>query len=264
MPDPSSPLTLALLGTGRMGLAVASAAESAGHTVGPRLGRAALAAGPDDVAEALQGSDVAIDFTHADQVPASVEAAAKAGVALVVGTTGWSADAAGLERVSDAGRGVVHGPNFSLGVHLFVQLAREAARLADAVGGYDVHLDEAHHRFKKDHPSGTAIRVAETLLEELSDKDRWELGPFEGAARDDTLYVTSARAGHIPGTHAVGLEGLHDRLELRHEARGREGFAQGAVRAAEWVARRTGIFTFEEVVDDLLATDESSRERSAG
>ena len=253
-----SELTLALLGTGRMGEAVEAAAARGGHRVTARLGRETLSEGPAAVARALDGVDVAVDFTHGDQVPASVEAAARAGVALVIGTTGWSVDDAALERVEETGRGVVHGPNFS--VHLFVQLTREAARLADAVGGYDVHLHEAHHRFKKDHPSGTAIRVAETLLEESGAKERWELGPFEGAAREDTLYVTSARAGHIPGTHVVGLEGVWDRMELRHEARGREGFAQGAVRAAEWIRERTGIFTFQEVVDDLL----SSRERSAG
>lgn len=255
-----SELTLALLGTGRMGEAVEAAAARAGHRVGVRLGRDALDRGPEAVAAALEGADVAVDFTHGDQVPDSVEAAARAGVALVVGTTGWSVEEAGLERVEAAGRGVVHGPNFSLGVHVFVKLAREAARLVDAVGGYDVHLEEAHHRFKKDHPSGTAIRVAETLLRELDGKDRWELGPFQGPPEPRTLYVTSARAGHIPGTHTVGMEGVWDRLELRHEARGREGFAQGAVRAAEWIRGRTGVFTFEEVVEDLL----SSRERSTG
>lgn len=251
-----SGLTLALLGTGRMGEAVEVAAERAGHRVGPRLGREELDGGPEAVAGALHGVDVAIDFTHGDQVPASVAAAARAGVALVIGTTGWSPDEAGLDRVEGAGRGVVHGPNFSLGVHVFLQLAREAARLVDAVGGYDVHLHEAHHRFKKDHPSGTAIRTAETLLGELSGKERWELGPLEGAPREEVLYVTSARAGHVPGTHVVGMEGVWDRLELRHEARGREGFAQGAVRAAEWVRERTGVFTFREVVEDLLSSSE--------
>lgn len=259
-----SELTLALLGTGRMGEAVEAAAGRAGHRIGARLGRDELSAGPEAVAGALAGVDVAIDFTHGDQVPGSVAAAARAGVALVVGTTGWSPEHAGLERVEAAGRGVVHGPNFSLGVHVFVQLAREAARLVDAVGGYDVHLHEAHHRFKKDHPSGTAIRVADTLLEELSDKERWELGPVQGAPREEVLYVTSARAGHIPGTHTVGLEGIWDRMELRHEARGREGFAQGAVRAAEWVRERTGIFTFREVVDDLLSSTPSREQGSAG
>jgi len=185
-----------------------------------------------------------------------VAAAAKAGVALGTGTTGWALDGGGLGGVEAAGGGVVHGPNFSLGVQIFLQLAREAARLADAVGGYDVHLQEAHHRFKKDHPSGTAIRVAETLLEELRAKSRWELGPVEGAAVEDVLYVTAARAGHVPGIHVVGMEGRWDRMEVRHEARGREGFAQGAVRAAEWIRGRTGVFTFREVVADLLSSSE--------
>lgn len=251
-----SDLKLALLGTGRMGEAVERAAHEAGHTVVARLGRAELELERTAVAAALSGADVAVDFTHADQVAASVAATADAGVALVVGTTGWSLEQAGLERVAEAGRGVVHGPNFSLGVHLFAQLVREAGRLADALGGYDVHLHETHHRFKKDHPSGTAVRLAGILLEELEDKDRWELGPVEGEPRERTLYVSSSRGGHVPGTHTVGLEGIWDRIELRHEARGREGFAQGAVRAAEWVRDRTGVFAFTDVVDELLSKDE--------
>jgi 4-hydroxy-tetrahydrodipicolinate reductase len=253
-------LTLALLGTGRMGESVEAEARRVGHRVGPRLGREELARGPDAVAAALEGADVAIEFTHADQVPASVEAAARAGVDLVVGTTGWSREDVRLERVAEAGRGLVHAPNFSLGVHVFLELARAAARLVDGVGGYDVHVHETHHRFKRDHPSGTAIRVAETLLDGLSAKDRWEPAPPEDAPEEEVLYVSSARAGHVPGTHVVGLEGVFDRLELRHEARGREGFAQGAVRAAGWIHGRTGVYTFREVVEDLLSSSEREHE----
>jgi 4-hydroxy-tetrahydrodipicolinate reductase len=173
-------------------------------------------------------------------------------VNLIVGTTGWRPADAGLDRVAAAGGGVVHGANFSLGVQAFLRLAREAARLANAVGGYDAYILETHHRHKRDQPSGTAIRLADAVTEELQDKSRWSAGPPDGQADPRVLYVTSVRAGEVTGTHLVGFEGLDDQLELRHEARSRAGFARGALRAAEWVRHRAGVYSFEEVVADLL------------
>lgn len=245
-------MRIALLGTGRMGMEVAAAAEEAGHEVVARLGRAELSLPTDDAAGLLAEAEVAVDFSVAEQVSGSVAMAARAGVDLVVGTTGWRPDEVDFGTLVDAGQGVVHGANFSLGVQVFLRLAREAARLVDAVGGYDVHVEEVHHRHKRDHPSGTARRVADELLPGLSDKTRWESGPPEGVADPATLYVTSVRTGEVPGTHVVGLEGAHDRLELRHEAKSRSGFARGAVTAAEWIRGRGGLHTFAEVVTDLL------------
>src|SRR5690606_20326181 len=138
------------------------------------------------------------------------------------------------------------GPNFSLGVQIFFRLVRTASRLSSAAGGYDVHVHEAHHRHKVDHPSGTARRVADLAVEQDASKDRWEAGPPEGAADPRVLYVTSTRAGEIPGMHTLGLEGAHDRIELTHEARSRDGFAAGAVLAAEWIRERRGLYTFDE------------------
>ena len=112
-----------------------------------------------------------------------------------------------------------------------------------------MHVWEAHHRHKIDHPSGTAIDLADLLIEELDRKGRWSEAPPGGAPDAQVLYVASQRAGETPGTHVVGLEGPDDRIELRHEARSRAGFARGAVEAAEWVPGRSGVFT----LDDMLA-----------
>lgn len=253
-------MRIVLLGDGRMGAEVSAAAAAAGHTVLARLGRREL---EDEgaLSARIAGADVAIDFTAAEQVPRSVRAAAAAGVDLVVGTTGWTRDQVDFRPVAQAGHGVVYGANFSLGVHLFLRLTKEAARLAGAAEGYDVHVEEIHHRYKRDHPSGTGIRLAEAVLGEIGGKTRWAPGPPEGAPDPTVLYVTSVRSGEVPGTHVVGLEGPDDRIELRHEARSRKGFALGAVRSAEWVHGRRGIHTFEEVAADLL---DPKRTRATG
>lgn len=245
-------MRIALLGTGRMGAAVAEAAAAAGHDVAVRLGRDALAGPETEVVGRIAGVDVAIDFTSSEQVARSVRAAAAAGVDVVVGTTGWSAAAVDFDAVAKAGRGVVHGANFSLGVQLFLRLAKEAARMAGVLGGYDAHVDEVHHRHKRDHPSGTAIRIAEVMLAEMTGSTRWAPGPPDGPPDPAVLYVTSVRAGEVPGSHTIGFEGRDDRIELRHDAHGRAGFARGAVRAAEWIRGRPGVHTFDEVVSDLL------------
>lgn len=256
-------MRIALLGYGRMGREVAARAESAGHEVIARLGRAELTEASTSIADRLRSAEVAIDFSAGEVVPRTVRAAATAKVDLVVGTTGWRAEEVDLAVIEAAGRGVVHGANFSPGVHLLLRIVREAARLADAVGGYDLHVEEAHHRHKRDSPSGTAIRVAEEILAASTLKSRWLAGPPEGLPDPRTLYVSSIRAGEIPGTHVVGIEGIVDRLEVRHEARSRAGFAEGAVRAAEWIRGRRGVFPFAAVMEDLWTRGTSRGEDGA-
>ncbi|MEQ8331506.1 MAG: 4-hydroxy-tetrahydrodipicolinate reductase [Longimicrobiales bacterium] len=255
-------MRLVLLGAGRMGQAVADEASGRGHDVADVLGRAELE-GLDTSALAgkLGGADAAIDFTVAGQVGRSVAAAAEAGVRLIVGTTGWSDDAdAVLAPARRTGLGLVHGPNFSVGVHVFARIVREAARLIDPVDDYDVYLREEHHRHKVDHPSGTARRLADLLVEGVGRKTSWSAELHDGRAHDPAvLQVGSVRSGEIPGTHVVGLEGPHDAIELRHTARSRAGFAHGAVWAAEWVQGRTGIHTFEDALDQVLGAGEHDR-----
>lgn len=251
-------MRIALVGYGRMGRAVEVQALARGHEIAATLGRDELEKPASGIAAALDGAEVAIDFTVGPLVPKIVRAAAEAGVHLATGTTGLAEDAHEAMRAAD-GIGIVHGPNFSVGVHVYFRLAREAARLMDRVGGYDVHVHEAHHRHKRDHPSGTAVRLADLLVAELGDKDRWVAGAPDGAADEGTLYVTSTRAGEIPGTHTAGFEGPHDGIELTHNAHGRDGFASGAVRAAEWIRGRTGLFTFTEVMDHILNEEAETR-----
>lgn len=237
-----------------MGRAVEAVALERGHRVALRLDGSSNAAGSALTAGALEGVDVAVDFSVGEAVATNVERAAAAGVDMVVGTTGWEADRDRVFRaVQDAGTGLVHAPNFSVGVHVFLRLAALAGRLAGAVDGYDVHVTEAHHRHKRDHPSGTARRLAEILLEHLSGKERWtaEL-PADGPVAPEALQVAVSRVGEEPGTHAVGLDGPDDRIEVRHSARSRGGFARGAVMAAEWLRGRRGIHDMDDILRDRL------------
>lgn len=244
-------MKVALIGYGRMGRAVEQVAEARGHEVVARIDQDGNLEGRGITAEALNGAEVAIEFSVPEAAPANIGALAACGVDTVTGTTGWYDRLAEVRAaVEGAGSGLIYAPNFSLGMQLFFRLARLAARLSDRLEGYDAYLLEAHHRHKKDHPSGTARRLAEILLAELSGKERWELGPPEGAIDPSVLQVTAVRAGEIPGSHTVGLDGLDDRIELSHEARGRAGFARGAVAAAEWIRGRSGLFTLDDMLEE--------------
>ncbi len=247
-------MKLALFGYGRMGRAVEGIARARGHEVVAILDEHSNPSGRGITEESLQGARVAVDFSTAAAVLPNVRAATARGVDLVVGTTGWEEDRDQVERVvRDAGTGLLHAPNFSVGMLFFMRLVEVAARMADGLDDYDVHLHEAHHRHKTDHPSGTARGLAEILVRELGRKRAWSSALVDGKAHAaDILQVSVTRAGEVPGVHEVGLEGPDDRIQLRHEARSRDGFARGAVLAAEWVSGRPGIHTMTDLMNELL------------
>lgn len=249
-------MKVAVVGYGRMGHAVEEAALQRGHTVVARVDgegalEEALASDPP-----LGGAEVAIEFTAPVAAPAVIRALARSGIPVVSGTTGWGAQREAVEAVVDTeasrGAALLHAPNFSVGVQLFFRLARAAGRLLESVDSLDVHVLEVHHRHKLDHPSGTARHLAEILVEELGRKDRWEEGLGEGPVDPAILQVASLRSGENAGTHVIGIEGPDERMELRHEARGRSGFARGAVQAAEWLNGRTGVHTPAEWLADIF------------
>jgi 4-hydroxy-tetrahydrodipicolinate reductase len=257
LPDPRWPseafVKIALFGYGRMGHAIETIALERGHELTLILDEFSNVDGEGILERALGGARMAIDFSIGSAVRQNVRRAAELGVSVVVGTTGWEEDRERVEdSVREAGTGLLSAPNFSIGMLLFARIVRSAARLVNRLDEYDVHLSETHHRGKIDHPSGTARRLAEILVRELDAKTRWEADLPDGSRIDPgTLHVTVARAGAVPGIHRVGIEGPDDRVELSHEARSRVGFARGAVRAAEWLENRSGVFTMEDVLSDL-------------
>lgn len=220
---------IALIGVGKMGRAVMQLAEERGWPVVAAVNAAAGGVTRERLAEA----DVAIEFTTPSAAPANIIACAKAGVPVVVGTTGWDAERQHVEReVLAAGGTIFASPNFSLGVAIFFQAAERLARLAGNAKEFQAHITETHHAKKLDAPSGTAR----------------ELARIAGAAFGRDIPVTSIRVGSVPGTHEIVLDGMFEQIRLVHETRDRRVFAEGALAAAAWIIGRRGIFGMRDLI----------------
>jgi len=247
-------MKLAILGYGRMGRAVEEIARERGHEVTAIIDVDVNEEGKGITAMRLKGAEVAIDFSSAEAVLPNVRNCAKLGIGIVVGTTGWEAVRNEVEEaVWSAGTALLHSPNFSVGMLFFIRVVENAARLVNRLDEFDVHLSETHHRHKKDHPGGTARRLAEILVSEIDRKESWSTALTEGIqVNPEVLQLSVARVGEVPGIHEVGIESADDSILLRHEARGRKGFARGAIVGAEWLQGRVGIYTMEEIMEDIF------------
>jgi len=225
------------LGRGKTGSLVAEVARHRGHGV-EVAGSAENAACAALTAENLTDIDVVIDFTAPSCVVGHIEASISAGKNMVVGTTGWHGDLDRIRKlVESSGTGFVYAANFSIGVNLFLDAARAAA--AALRHDYTGQIFERHHAQKKDAPSGTAI-VLQRVIREASGKDK-----------DKDLEIISFREGEVVGMHEVVLESRVDRIYLCHDAKSRQAFAEGAVRAAEWLEGKTGFYDFNDVWREL-------------
>ena len=234
-------MRVAIVGHGKMGREVEGVLRERGH----------------DPVVAERGTfpadcPVGIDFTRAEAVPGNVDRALAAGARYVVGTTGWTDRLDAVRgRVEAAGGGLVHAPNFSLGVNLYYRIVRSAALLLAPFPDYDPYVLERHHRQKKDAPSGTARALA-AILQSAEGRRRTAVTTLEGALPDEAFHVAALRAGGIVGDHTVGFDSGGDEILIEHRARSRRGFAQGAVLAAEWIVNRNGFYDFGAVLDDRL------------
>ena len=240
-------MKLALLGYGAMNRIVEARAYEQEHEIAFRVcsrsiidstGETIAKHDADKLAERLRGVDAAIDFSVASAVLAHTEWCMRAGVPLVIGTTGWNADEKVVRNLVEQHDGaLLYGANFSVGVNIFYRVVRRAAELFNRVEAYAPFIEESHHARKKDAPSGTALKLKEILGESYLERD---------------VPITSLRAGYIPGTHVVGFDSQADQITLTHTARSREGFATGALLAADWIAKRKGVYQFSEALDEIF------------
>jgi len=218
---------LAIIGYGKMGQLIAQLAPGYGFQVHAAIDL------HDDLAKA-KDADVAIEFTTPDAVVANVEKLSAMRLPVVVGTTGWLKHLGQVKSaVERNGTGLVWSPNFSVGVNVFSRLVKEAARLLANEPEYGAWAWEIHHDTKKDAPSGTMIKLVEEM---------------KAGGYGRTIDVSSNRAGRHPGTHEIGFDSAADTITLRHAARSREGFARGALKAAQWVMGKQGVFEFSDVL----------------
>jgi len=228
-------MRLLILGRGKTGSLVAEVAAERGHHIevaGAKENPACAALTP----ERLRDIDAVIDFTTPHNVVAHIEACVNAGKNMVVGTTGWDKDLDRIRKlVEQHGAGFVHAANFSVGVNLFFDVARAAA--AALRHDYSGQIFERHHAQKKDAPSGTALAIRQVIR--------------ESSAKEETLEITSFREGDVVGLHEVVLESGNDRIYLCHDAKSRRGFAEGAVRAAEWLQGKKGFHDFRDIWRNL-------------
>lgn len=232
-------MRVALIGTGKMGRAIARVAVTRGHQVVAELGRGDNPGGSGITPERLGHPDVVFEFTTPDAAPANLLALARHRLPTVTGTTGWTDRLPEIaQAVERAGGALLHAANFSIGLHLFLTAARCLADAARTRPEFDAAIVETHHTAKRDAPSGTALR----LQSALHDADPSRAFP-----------ITSLRLGAVPGTHRLAYDGPFESVDLVHTVRDRAVFADGAVRAGEWLqgggeGRRRGVFTF----DDML------------
>jgi 4-hydroxy-tetrahydrodipicolinate reductase len=177
---------------------------------------------------------------------------------VVSGTTGWYAKLDELRRIVGVSSiGYLYGSNFSIGAHMFFAIAAAAAELASRSPGYDILGYELHHKRKKDSPSGTALTIAKILTTGHDRQKKLVTDRLDRAIAPDELHFASVRGGEFPGTHTVLLDSAFDTIELTHRARSRGGFALGAVRAAEWLAGRKGLFEVNDFIQDILGREKA-------
>jgi len=217
---------LAIVGYGKMGRLIDQLAPEYGFTVTARV--------DVDRDESLQGADVAVEFSVPSSVVANVARIVALGIPIVVGTTGWLDHLAEVKALVDKNNSaLVWSPNFSIGVNIFTRLVAEAARLFKNEKEYGAWAWEIHHITKKDEPSGTLLKLVDQM---------------KASGFDRAIDSSSSRAGGHPGTHEIGFDSSADTITLRHTARSREGFARGALKAAQWIIGRKGCYEFSDVL----------------
>lgn len=225
---------LALVGYGKMGRLIEQLAPQHGFEVVLRLDSKSNANGAGINAETFGNVDAAIEFTTPDTAPSNLKRLASAKIPAVTGTTGWLDELAAVTKaVDENGTGLVWSPNFSVGVAVFRRLASVAAELLSHEEDYSAWAWEIHHEAKKDARSGTLLQLVRSM---------------EQSGYSKKIDVSSNRAGKHPGTHEIGFDSAADTITLRHVARTRDGFAHGALKAAQWILGRKGVYTFEDVL----------------
>lgn len=226
-------MKLLILGKGKTGSLVAEVARERGHNVRV-LDSKENPGGAAIIAELVKDLDAVIDFTTPEAVLKNISACARLGAHMVVGTTGWYSEIPYVRKLVEENKtGLVYGSNFSVGVNVFFEIARAAG--SAAAHGYTIKIVERHHQHKKDAPSGTSVSIQQAIKE----------------ASGSEPEITSIREGETIGTHVILLDSSNDTMMLVHDSKSRRGFAEGAVKAAEWIKEKKGFYDFRQIFKEL-------------
>ncbi|MTI30883.1 4-hydroxy-tetrahydrodipicolinate reductase [Xanthovirga aplysinae] len=229
-------MNILILGYGKMGKTIEGIAQQRGHNISYIIDA--------DSKENLatidpQKVDIAIEFSQPEAAYANIKFCLENQIPVVSGTTGWLEKRSEIENLCQQKNGMFfYASNFSIGVNIFFKLNKLLAQMMDPQPAYDVKMEEIHHIHKKDSPSGTAITLAEGIMGQLERKNKWELAPSKDTS---AIEIQDVREGEVPGTHTITYTSGIDDIEIKHTAHGRQGFALGAVLAAEWAADKKGI-----------------------
>ncbi len=231
-------MKIALLGYGKMGIAIEKIAIERGHEI-------VLRKRANDKFDGLQQADVAIDFSIPSSAVCNISECLNTNIPIVSGTTGWLDDYNKMADLCINTNGAfIYGSNFSLGVNLFFALNAYLAKMMSKFNTYKVEMEEIHHTQKLDAPSGTAISLANGIIQNSS-YDSWNLN----APLENSISIDAKRIENVPGTHTVFYHSDVDSIEIKHTAHSRDGFALGAVIAAEWIVGKKGVFTMKDVLN---------------
>jgi 4-hydroxy-tetrahydrodipicolinate reductase len=237
-------MKIALIGYGKMGKTIEGIALQRGHTADLKIDIDSMAS---FTKENLQQCDVAIEFTGPHSAKENILKCIDAGIPTVSGSTGWVESLAEAEQYCKEKNGsFLYASNFSVGVNIFFEVNKKLAQLMKAHEDYAISLEEIHHTQKKDAPSGTAITLAEQILEEVPRKKKWVNEESKDA---EELVIISKREDPAPGTHSIKYSSAIDDIEIIHTAHNRDGFALGAVLAAEYIYNKKGIFSMKDVLN---------------
>lgn len=242
-------MKIALIGYGKMGHIIERIALERGHEI---VSKVDVDNQEEFESEAFASADVAIEFTVPAKAVENYRKSWAAGVPVVSGTTGWNSVLPELkEEIAANGYTLFWASNFSLGVNLFFELNKRLAQMMNRYANYDVAMTEIHHTEKKDAPSGTAITLAEGILENLDRKSEWVLVDSQQSTDNSQLGIEALREGKVPGTHIVKYDSAVDSITIKHEAKSREGFALGAVVAAEFlVGKPAGFYSMADLMNE--------------
>jgi len=237
-------MKIALIGYGKMGKEIEKIALSRGHEIAARIDP--IATGENFEDGGFEKADVAIEFTIPKVAFSNYQKCFEYNKPVVSGTTGWLDKLPDIKKAcNEDGQTFFYASNFSVGVNILFELNRHLAKIMDTRDEYDVEMTEVHHTQKLDAPSGTAISLAEDLIENIGRKDEWKL---DEAEKDSDLVIKAEREGDVPGIHTVKYESDVDEISIHHSAKSRKGFALGAVLAAEFAAKNQGFLTMKDLL----------------